>query len=144
MNVLDTFQLQGRRALITGSSAGIGLALAEALAQAGAHVILNGRTASKVDAAAHALQAQGLSVSTAVFDVTDADRVRAAVEQIDHSSRRFIARIPRSSHRGRSGRIHWRRLGQGGLGWQSQWTTGGRQFQHVGQRQPGHRDRQGP
>ena len=51
MNVLDTFQLQGRRALITGSSAGIGLALAEALAQAGAHVILNGRTASKVEAA---------------------------------------------------------------------------------------------
>jgi len=46
MNVLDSFQLHGRRALITGSSAGIGLALAEALAQAGAHVILNGRTAS--------------------------------------------------------------------------------------------------
>ena len=45
MNVLDTFQLKGRRALITGSSAGIGLALAEAMAQAGAHVILNGRTA---------------------------------------------------------------------------------------------------
>ncbi len=83
MNVLDTFQLKGRRALITGSSAGIGLALAEALAQAGAHVILNGRTASKVDAAAHALQAQGLSVSTAVFDVTEADSVRTAVEQIE-------------------------------------------------------------
>ena len=55
MNVLDTFQLTGRRALITGSSAGIGLALAEALAQAGAHVILNGRTASKVEAAQQAL-----------------------------------------------------------------------------------------
>ena len=83
MNVLDSFNLKGQRALITGSSAGIGLALAEALTQAGAHVILNGRTASKVDAAAHALQAQGLSVSTSVFDVTDADSVRAAVEQID-------------------------------------------------------------
>jgi gluconate 5-dehydrogenase len=83
MTVLDSFQLTGRRALITGSSAGIGLALAEALAQAGAHVILNGRTASKVDAAALALQAQGMSVSTAVFDVTDADSVRAAVDQIE-------------------------------------------------------------
>ncbi len=76
MNVLDSFQLTGRRALITGSSAGIGLALAEALAQAGAHVVLNGRTASKVDAAAGTLRAQGFSVSTSVFDVTDADRVR--------------------------------------------------------------------
>ena len=83
MTVLDTFQLKGRRALITGSSAGIGLALAEALAQAGAHVILNGRTASKVEAAALALQSQGLSVSRAVFDVTDADSVRAAVDQIE-------------------------------------------------------------
>ena len=83
MNVLDTFQLKGRRALITGSSAGIGLALAEALAQAGAHVILNGRTASKVAAAAQALQAQGLSVSSAVFDVTDADdKIRAVLDQL--------------------------------------------------------------
>eukprot|EP01031_Cornospumella_fuschlensis_P024521 gene24521-29633_t len=69
--------------VVMGSSAGIGLALAEALAQAGAHVILNGRTASKVEAAAHTLKAQNLSVSTSVFDVTDADSVRAAVEQIE-------------------------------------------------------------
>ena len=83
MNVLDSFNLSGRRALITGSSAGIGLALAEALAQAGAHVILNGRTASKVDAAAQSLKAQGLSVGTSVFDVTNPDSVRAAVDQIE-------------------------------------------------------------
>ena len=63
MNVLDSFQLSGRRALITGSSAGIGLALAEALAQAGAHVILNGRTASKVEAAALALATKAAAVS---------------------------------------------------------------------------------
>ena len=83
MNVLDSFQLAGRRALITGSSAGIGLALAEALAQAGAHVVLNGRTSSKVTAAADTLKAQGWSVSTSVFDVTDADQVREAVDQIE-------------------------------------------------------------
>jgi gluconate 5-dehydrogenase len=83
MNVLDNFQLKGRRALITGSSAGIGLALAQALAQAGAHVNLNGRTASKVMAAQQALQAEGMSASSAVFDVTYADSVRAAVEQIE-------------------------------------------------------------
>ena len=83
MNVLDSFHLSGRRALITGSSAGIGLALAEALAQAGAHVILNGRGASKVSAAAQGLQAQGLSASLSVFDVTDAASVRAAVDVIE-------------------------------------------------------------
>jgi gluconate 5-dehydrogenase len=83
MNVLDTFQLKGRRALITGSSAGIGLALAQALGQAGAHVILNGRTASKVAAAQASLQAEGLSVSASVFDVTDASSVRAAVDVIE-------------------------------------------------------------
>lgn len=83
MNVLDTFQLKGRRALITGSSAGIGQALAEALAQAGAHVILNGRSAGKVDVAMRELQARGLSASSAVFDVTDPDAVRAAVDQIE-------------------------------------------------------------
>jgi gluconate 5-dehydrogenase len=83
MNVLESFQLKGRRALITGSSAGIGLALAQALGQAGAHVVLNGRSADKVAAASAALRAQGLSVSHSVFDVTDPAAVRAAVEQIE-------------------------------------------------------------
>ena len=83
MNVLDSFTLTGRRALITGSSAGIGLALAEALGQAGAHVIINGRTASKVDQAVHALKAQGLPASASVFDVTEPASVRAAVDQLE-------------------------------------------------------------
>jgi gluconate 5-dehydrogenase len=47
------FNLTGRRALITGSSQGIGFALAQGLAQAGAQVVLNGRDAAKLaDAAA--------------------------------------------------------------------------------------------
>eukprot|EP01132_Coremiostelium_polycephalum_P020417 gene20417-24252_t len=44
--VLDSFRLDGRLALITGSSAGIGLAIARGLAQAGARVVLNGRNRS--------------------------------------------------------------------------------------------------
>jgi gluconate 5-dehydrogenase len=83
MNVLDAFNLAGRRALITGSSAGIGLALAEALGQAGAEVIINGRSASKVANAVQALRGQRLSAEAAVFDVTDAAAVRNAVEQIE-------------------------------------------------------------
>ena len=82
-NILDSFGLKGRRALITGSSAGIGLALARALAQAGAHVILNGRNAAKVAACMQTLQSEGLSAGQSVFDVTDADSVRQAVAQIE-------------------------------------------------------------
>src|SRR5262249_16684148 len=44
-------QLKGKRALVTGSTAGIGLAIAELLAKEGAKVIVNGRTAERVDAA---------------------------------------------------------------------------------------------
>ncbi len=83
MNVLQSFDLRGQRALITGSSAGIGLALAEALAQAGAHVIINGRQAAKVQACVQALQAQDHGASAAVFDVTDAAAVQAGVDQIE-------------------------------------------------------------
>jgi gluconate 5-dehydrogenase len=75
MTILQTFQLQGKLALITGSSAGIGFALARALGQAGAHVVLNGRHADKVAAAAATLQAEGLKVSKSVFDVTQAQDV---------------------------------------------------------------------
>ena len=82
-NVLDSFRLHGRRALITGSSSGIGLALARALGQAGAALILNGRNADKLQAAAQLLRAEGLSVSTAGFDVTDAEAVRHGIDAIE-------------------------------------------------------------
>ena len=81
--VLEKFRLNGRRALITGSSAGIGLALARALGQAGATLILNGRNEGKLQAAAQELRAEGLSVSTAGFDVTDADAVRQGIDAIE-------------------------------------------------------------
>ena len=83
MPVLDSFRLHGRTALITGSSAGIGLALARALGQAGAHVILNGRRADKLEAAVQQLRTESLAVSSSVFDVTDATDVRAAVDAIE-------------------------------------------------------------
>ena len=81
--VLEKFRLNGRLALITGSSGGIGLALARALGQAGATLILNGRNADKLQAAAQLLRAEGLSVSTAGFDVTDADAVRKGIDTIE-------------------------------------------------------------
>ena len=56
--ILKSFDLTGRTALITGSSAGIGFALARGLAGAGARVILNARNADKLEAAAGKLRGQ--------------------------------------------------------------------------------------
>lgn len=81
--MLNLFDLSGRIALITGSSQGIGLALACALASAGAIAILNGRDAAKLDAAAASLREEGHAVHAAPFDVTDPQAVRRAVEEIE-------------------------------------------------------------
>ena len=74
------FDLTGRRALITGSSQGIGFALARGLAAAGASVVLNGRDTDKLQAAAATLRAEGANVADLPFDVTDHDAARAAVD----------------------------------------------------------------
>ena len=74
------FDLTGKTALITGSSQGIGLALAHGLADAGATVILNGRTQEKLDQAAS--QFSG-NVHTSAFDVTDSAAVTAAIDGIE-------------------------------------------------------------
>lgn len=81
--VLDSFRLDGRLALITGSSAGIGLAIARGLAQAGARVVLNGRNRSTLRDSAALLAAEGLEVHTQAFDVTDGAAVLAAVAEIE-------------------------------------------------------------
>ncbi|MCU9840183.1 SDR family oxidoreductase [Ruegeria sp. WL0004] len=77
------FDLTGRRALITGSSMGIGLALARGLAQHGASVVLNARNAARLHEAAETLRAEGNEVATAAFDVTDNDSVTTAIAQIE-------------------------------------------------------------
>lgn len=79
----DPFRLSGRLALVTGSSASIGLALARGLAQAGAAVVLNGRDASRLEAAAALLRAEGLVVHTHCFDVTQGDAVQSAIDAIE-------------------------------------------------------------
>ena len=77
------FDLTGRRALITGSSQGIGLALAEGLAAHGAHVVVNGRDGAKVEAAVQMLLDKGHAADAAVFDVTSKDAVSDAVSDIE-------------------------------------------------------------
>jgi len=80
-----SFRLDGRLALVTGSSAGIGFALARALAEAGASVVLNGRDIEKLEQAGKVLRAEGLSVHTRSFDVTQPASVQAAIEDIESS-----------------------------------------------------------
>ena len=80
---MKLFDLSGRRALVTGSSQGIGLALAHALAAAGAAVVLNGRDAAKLARAAEAMRAGGLKVDVAAFDVTDPAAVAAGVGAVE-------------------------------------------------------------
>lgn len=77
-----SFHLAGRRALVTGSSQGIGFALARALAASGAHVLLNGRDAAKLDRAVSALRAEGFSAEARCFDVTDEAAVLAAAPRL--------------------------------------------------------------
>ena len=74
------FDLTGKRALITGSSQGIGAALAKGLADSGAAVVLNGRNATTLAAAAATLRATGAVVDTLSFNVTDHDAVRSAID----------------------------------------------------------------
>lgn len=81
--VLAKFDLTGKTALVTGSSAGIGYALAAGLAGAGARIVLNGRDAHKLAQAAARLREAGANVLPAPFDVTDGEAVRAAVARIE-------------------------------------------------------------
>ena len=76
------FDLGGRRALVTGASRGLGLAIARGLAEAGAAVLLNGREQGRLDAARAALAADGLAVDTAAFAVGDAPAVAAATARL--------------------------------------------------------------
>jgi gluconate 5-dehydrogenase len=79
----DIFSLAGKLALVTGSSQGIGLAVAEGLAKAGAQVVLNGRDVAKLQAACAKLSAHGHVVHAAAFDVTDEAAVDTAIAGIE-------------------------------------------------------------
>lgn len=80
---LDLFRLDGRVALITGGSGGLGTVFARALAGAGADIALLGRRVDAVQTVADALQTEtGRRTLAVAADVTDAEQVRAAVSQV--------------------------------------------------------------
>ncbi|MGH1488153.1 MAG: SDR family oxidoreductase [Acidimicrobiales bacterium] len=79
----ELFQLNEKLALVTGSSRGIGFALARALAEAGAGIVLNGRNGQELTVAAAVLREEGHTVHTRVCDVTDEHGVKAMVADIE-------------------------------------------------------------
>lgn len=78
------FDLSGKLALVTGSSQGIGFALAQGLAEHGASVVLNGRTPERLEAAVDRLRAEGHTVHALPFDVTDPSAAEAAINGIEN------------------------------------------------------------
>jgi gluconate 5-dehydrogenase len=83
MDVAYLFDLTGKTALVTGSSEGLGLAMARGLAAAGAKLILNGRDEQKLANAAKSFAESGHKIETRPFDVADEGAVIAAFEHFD-------------------------------------------------------------
>ena len=79
---VNLFNLKGKRALVTGSSQGIGYALAKGLDQAGAEIILNGRDKIKLDKSAKTIEAKQKLFQLS-FDVTDYDETKQAINNFE-------------------------------------------------------------
>jgi NAD(P)-dependent dehydrogenase (short-subunit alcohol dehydrogenase family) len=82
MNVLDTFGLTGRRALVTGGNRGLGRAFALALAEAGAHVAIAARDAERNAAVVAEIEARGRRGLAVEADITAPDNVRRLVADV--------------------------------------------------------------
>jgi Short-chain alcohol dehydrogenase of unknown specificity len=86
MSVMTSFSLQGKNALVTGGTRGIGYALAQALAQAGARVTITGRDAVTLKAAVAQLRASGVEAQGLILDVTQVESIQqtlAAAGRVD-------------------------------------------------------------
>ncbi|MBB3861241.1 NAD(P)-dependent dehydrogenase (short-subunit alcohol dehydrogenase family) [Novosphingobium hassiacum] len=83
MSTLDKFDIRGRSAFVTGAASGIGLAYAEAMAEAGAQVTLSDIDEAGATREAERLQGEGHTVRAAKLDVSDWDQVAAAFDDHD-------------------------------------------------------------
>lgn len=103
-DVLSRFRLDGRVAFLSGAAGHLGRPMTEALAAAGAHVILNGRRQAPLEDLAQALRSRGLAASVASFDVTDNAAVREHVSRIEKDHGRLDVLVNNASG-GRPGTI---------------------------------------
>lgn len=81
--MMNLFDLTGKVALVTGATHGLGMAMATALAQAGATLVVNGNTPAKMEKALETYQQAGISAKGYLFDVTDETAAQEAVAQIE-------------------------------------------------------------
>ena len=79
----DLFNLKGKRALITGGTHGLGMAMAKGLGKAGAHLIINGHSEGRMENAIAEYKREGLTVSSSLFNVTNDAEVKASVDKIE-------------------------------------------------------------
>ncbi len=82
MGVLDTFRLDGKVALVTGGSRGLGLQIAEALGEAGAAVAITARREAGLQEAVSHLSSKGITVVSATCDISKNEQVEAAVHVV--------------------------------------------------------------
>ena len=83
MSVLDLFSLEGEVALVTGGTHGLGMAVATALAEAGATLVINGHSAARLEKALQTYKDKGIDARGYLFDVTDEAQVVETVARIE-------------------------------------------------------------
>jgi NAD(P)-dependent dehydrogenase (short-subunit alcohol dehydrogenase family) len=94
----DLFRLDGRVAFVSGAAGHLGRAMTEALCEAGAHVIVNGRDEARLKDLEGELKARGFSVERAAFDVADFARVRSffgALKRLDVLVNNAVSMTPK-------------------------------------------------
>jgi len=80
---MQLFDLTGKRALITGGTHGLGMAMAKGLASAGAELIINGHSAGKMEAALNEYKKSGYKATGYLFDVTNDEEVKKSIDRIE-------------------------------------------------------------
>jgi NAD(P)-dependent dehydrogenase (short-subunit alcohol dehydrogenase family) len=98
----DKFRLDGRVCFLSGATGQLGRPMAEALASAGAHVLVNGRRKQAVEDLVSQLRGNGAQASAAYFDITDGAAVRDAIEEISRIQGRLDVMVNNASS-GRAG-----------------------------------------
>lgn len=97
------FALDGKVALVTGAGRGLGLEIAKGLAQAGAHVLVNGRDLDSLEAVAGEIKAGGYSAAPLQFDITDHEASSRAFEVIREEHGRLDILVNNVGNRDRRG-----------------------------------------
>jgi len=79
----ELFSLKGKRALITGGTHGLGMAMAKALGLAGASLVINGHSQERLDNALNEYMKNGLRAAGCLFDVTKEENVSSAIDKLE-------------------------------------------------------------